>query len=191
MSLCNSQWVVQLLTHRDSLLRLNRNMENEFHTIKSRVWNLADLEYEIWRCSRFDRWPHHPVVVRVDQRLVQIKHQDLEISWVIFFWRISLFLTFFRTMLSLCLEMGERGEMSYLMALYCWICEQRRNNSTVNTVEYIAARSNNQWRMRNGTTDSPSCTVSWRDRPRSSRPLQLTTDRPETIAELKLWQLTW
>ena len=43
----------------------------------------------------------------------------------------------------------------------------------------------------NDEWDSPSCTVSWRDRPQSSRPLQLTTDRPETIAELKLWQLTW
>ena len=28
--------------------------------------------------------------------------------------------TFFLTMLSLCLEMGDRGEMSYLIALCCW-----------------------------------------------------------------------
>ena len=33
----------------------------------------------------------------------------------------SNFLTFFLTMLSLCLEMGERGEMSYWMALCCCI----------------------------------------------------------------------
>ena len=42
-------------------------------------------------------------------------------SHVIFLEYSFFFLTFFRTMLSLCLEMGERGEMSYLMALYCWI----------------------------------------------------------------------
>ena len=83
-----------------------------------------NLKYEIWRGARFDCWPHNPVVVGVDQGLVQVQHQNLKeclIDFKAVFLEVILFLTFFRTMLSLCLEMGERGEMSYLMALYCWI----------------------------------------------------------------------
>ena len=86
-------------------------------------------------------------------------------------------LTFFRTMFSLCLEMGESGEMSYLIALYCWIWRKE------NIIRYIECQEHDITEGGN----SPSCIASWTDRPQSSRPWQRAADRPATREGFVLW----